>query len=283
MRLIIWLAFNLGYPVGRLLLFPICAYFVLFAAGAGKASRAYLARVLGRKAVLGDVFRHFHCFAATILDRPYFLTGRFEGYDIRVHGVEELERINKAGQGCLLLGAHLGSFEVLRCLAGQRDDMVVRVMMYPDNAAQIGSVLDRLNPQLADSIIPLGRPDSIMRAHESLSRGEIVGMLADRSVAGNKRLPVPFLGAVADFPTGPLMLAAAVGCPVMLFYGLYRGRRRYDIVFEPLCDRPPAKHRQDPESLAVLVRSYASSLEARCREAPMNWFNFFDFWTRNES
>lgn len=281
MRLIVWIAFNLGYPVGRFLLYPICLYFVLFAGGALKASREYLGRVLGRKPGILDCFRHFHCFASTILDRPYFLTGRFNRFDIRFHGLEQIEKIAEEGRGCLLLGAHFGSFEVLRCLAGQREDLVVRAMMFPDNATRIGSVLDGLNPDISDSVIPLGRPDSIMRAHESLSRGEVVGILADRNVGGTKRIAVPFLGEEADFPTGPMILAATVGCPVMLFHGIYRGRRSYDIYFEMLCDRPPVDHRRDPEGIARLVRSYVSRLEENCHQAPMNWFNFFAFWNKN--
>jgi len=32
-------------------------------------------------------------------------------------------------------------------------------------------------------------------------------------------------------------------------------------------------------SLARYVRAYAAMLEAHVRTAPMNWFNFYDFWS----
>jgi predicted LPLAT superfamily acyltransferase len=78
------------------------------------------------------------------------------------------------------------------------------------------------------------------------------------------------------------MLAAVAQCPVIAFFPIYRGRRRYDIYFERLCERAPADYRGNPEALQMLVAEFAGLMEARCRDAPYNWFNFFDFWKDNE-
>lgn len=277
-RLIAWIVLNVGYSAGRLLLYPICLYFVLFSVRARRASRDYLDRVLQRPSGMLDLFAHYHCFAATLLDRPYFLTGRFDGYDVRVHGLEIFDRVHASGSGGILMGAHVGSFEVLRSLAAQRDDVTVKVMMFPDNSQRIVSVIDELNPGLAAGVIPLGRPDSVIRARDSLARGEFVGILADRNSRGSKSLTVSFLGGEANFPTGPMMLAGAVDRPVILFFGIYRGRRRYDIYFEEFCSGGPGDLRRDPKRLEQFVRAYAARVEAHCRDAPRNWFNFFDFW-----
>ena len=128
-RLIIWIALRGGHPIGRLLLFPICLYFIIFSVNARRASADYLRRILGRAPGIVDLFRHYHCFAATLLDRPYFLTGRFASYDIRVHGEEVMEAINRSGRGGILMGAHIGSFEILRCLATTRQWLDLKVMM----------------------------------------------------------------------------------------------------------------------------------------------------------
>ncbi|MBW8075945.1 MAG: acyltransferase, partial [Metallibacterium scheffleri] len=62
-----------GRPPARLLLYPITLYFFLRRGPERRASRAYLARVLGRPARTRDVLRHFHAFAATTLDRVFLL------------------------------------------------------------------------------------------------------------------------------------------------------------------------------------------------------------------
>jgi predicted LPLAT superfamily acyltransferase len=40
--------------------------------------------------------------------------------------------------------------------------------------------------------------------------------------------------------------------------------------------RLPRKNRDD--ALAALVNDYAARLEGICLRAPLQWFNFFDFW-----
>ena len=65
----------------------------------------------------------------------------------------------------------------------------------------------------------------------------MVGILADRAPAGQKMLAVPFLGDPAPLPTGPLSLCAALGAPVVLFFGVRTGARQYEIHFELFADR----------------------------------------------
>ena len=77
----------------------------------------------------------------------------------------------------------------------------------------------------------------MLRVRESLERGEMVGILADRAPAGQKMVTVPFLGDPAPLPTGPLVLCAALGVPVVLFVGVRTGARRYNIHFEQFADR----------------------------------------------
>mgnify|MGYP003413518121 CR=1 FL=1 len=68
-RLFTAVALGLGRTVSRLILLPITAYFLLRRAPERRASRAYLARVLGRTPSWLEVARHFHTFAGVTLDR----------------------------------------------------------------------------------------------------------------------------------------------------------------------------------------------------------------------
>jgi predicted LPLAT superfamily acyltransferase len=91
-------------------------------------------------------------------------------------------------------------------------------------------------------------------------------------------LPIPLLGSVAYFPTGPFRMAALLRRRVVFMVGLYLGGNRYQINFEPLADfsKTPAGQR-GAEVEAAVVR-YAALLDQYCRQAPYNWFNFFVFW-----
>jgi predicted LPLAT superfamily acyltransferase len=73
-------------------------------------------------------------------------------------------------------------------------------------------------------------------------------------------------------------LAALTRCPVILFFGVYRGGNRYDIYFERLADSIILDRARRREDLQHWLQRYAERLEYYVRNAPFNWFNFYDFW-----
>jgi predicted LPLAT superfamily acyltransferase len=275
-RALVWLTLALGRRAGRLLLVPICLYYLVFSPRARAASRQYLGRVLRRRPGLADVFRHYHTFAAVALDRVFLLTGRFDRFDVRIDGEHLLREALDAGHGCLLIGAHLGSFEALRTL-GRVNAVRVKLVMYEENARKIVAVSKAIDPELADSVIPLGSFDSMLRVAGCLERGEWIGVLADRNLDDQGQERVQFLGQPAVFPASPFRMAAMLQRPVILMIGLYRGGNRYELHFERLVEEPELA-RRDREAVREWVQRYAARLEHYCREAPYNWFNFYDFW-----
>lgn len=277
-RFISWITLVLGRPVGRSLLYPITLYFVLFSPRARRASRRFLARALQRPATFADVFRHYHTFAITILDRICLLAGRQGYFDVEVRGAETLLERVAARQGCILLGSHLGSFDLLRTLAEGLPELRVRPLMYRANSLKINALLDAVNPRLADQVIALGETDSLLRVKEAIDRGEVVGILGDRTLQEEKTVECPFFGLPCRFPAGPLLLAGLLGTPVVLFFGLYQGGRRYRIQFELLTAGVRLEQDRRAREASDWTRRFAARLEHYCRQAPYNWFNFYDFW-----
>ena len=66
--------------------------------------------------------------------------------------------------------------------------------------------------------------------------------------------------------------------PVVLMLGIYRGGNRYELHFEQLFDPDGVDRTQRAACVEQAVRAYAARLEHYCRQAPYNWFNFYDFW-----
>ena len=278
LRLILWIALHIGRPVGRALLYPITLYFLATATAARRGSQLFLQRALGREPGWREVFRHIHCFAATLLDRVYFLTGRLQPFAIEIFGDRLIVEQAASGQGCLLLGSHLGSFEALRAIGVNLRHFPIRILMNTDHNRGITGVFNALNPALAQAIIPIGEPDALLQVQENVARGCMVGVLGDRVTVGEKSVHVRFFDRETAFPAGPLLLAALIGCPVILFFGLYRGGHRYEIHFEPLAERIALDRRHRQEQLTVWIQRYADRLEHYARLAPYNWFNFYDYW-----
>ncbi|MBI5785144.1 MAG: acyl-CoA synthetase [Rhodocyclales bacterium] len=282
LKLMVWISLHLGRPIGRIVLYGIALYFLFFAPSARRASRAYLARVLGRDANWGDGFRHVLAFASTIHDRVYLLNERFDLFDIEIVGAEHVHAAADAGHGVLLMGAHLGSFEVMRSLGRKNVGQVVTMLMYEENARKVNATLAAINPLATQDIIALGRMDSMLLAQEKLAAGHLVGMLADRALANDPTRAIDFLGAPASFPVGPFRVAAMLQRPVLFMAGLYLGGNRYRIHFEPLADFSTVPRGQRDAAMAAAQLAYVARLEHYCRLAPYNWFNFFDFWRSAE-
>ena len=181
-----------GRAAGVVLVWGATAWYLLVARDARAASRDYLRRVLGRPARLRDVARHFHGFAHAVLDRALLLGGREADFAIRTEGVDALLATLAQGRGCILLGAHLGSFEVLRAVARQAP-VPVWALMYRQNTGAATRLLDRLAPGLRDRVLEIGDTASMIRARECLERGEMVGILGDRAPPGHRMVagPVP--------------------------------------------------------------------------------------------
>lgn len=280
LKLMVWISLTFGRRLGRVVLHGIALYFVLFAPRARRASRAYLRRVLGRYANWRDGYRHVLAFASTIHDRVYLLNDRFDVLDVEVHGAEVLDEALREQAGVLLVGAHLGSFEVLRAMGRDRAGLRVAILMYEQNARKLNATLAAINPKALQDIIPLGRLESMLEVRDKLDAGYVVGMLADRSLGGDTMQAADFLGQPADFPVGPWRLAAMLRRPVFFMAGLYLGGNRYSLRFEPLADFSGIERGGRDAAIAQAVQRYADCLSRHCRMAPFNWFNFFDFWQK---
>jgi predicted LPLAT superfamily acyltransferase len=278
MRLLARLAMWLGRGPIRVFVRAVTLYYFFARPSARRHSREFL-RTVGVASGWLAVYRHLLRFAECTLDRLFFLRGETSGLDLRHHGHEHLANLARDRRGAILLGAHLGSFESLRCL-GHARDLPLHIVADVRHAARLQGALARMVPADKLRFIDAGGSTAglALDVRAAVARGELVAILADR-VSGPRTVAVPFLGRPAHFPAGPFLIAALLGCPVYLAFGLYFPPRRYELYCEPLADvvRLPRTGRE--AALAEIVTAYAARLEHYCRLAPDNWFNFFDFFT----
>jgi len=276
LRMMMFVSLRLGRPLGRCILHGIAAYFFTFAPAARRASRDYLRRALGREPGALDRYAQVFAFASTILDRLYLVKERYELLDVSIEGEELMHELLARGQSAFLLGAHLGSFELMSTVGRRQPGLRVAMAMYEPQANLVATLFG--HPPNAPEVIPLGHLDAMLRIRDCVERGHHVGMLADRTLGEAAGQVVNFLGRPALFPTGPMRVAAALRCPVIFMTGLYRGGNRYHVVFRALADFSQVSPAARERAVHAGIERYAAELEAFCRSDPYNWFNFYDFW-----
>ncbi len=278
LRFMAALSLRFGRRASRLPLHAIVWYFFAFAPAARRDARRYLRLALGRRPTARDRLRHLFCFASTIHDRVFLLNERDDLFAISIEGEDLMRAQIASGRGAFLMGSHLGSFEVVGAVGRREPGLHVAMAMYEDNAAKVNATFKGVNPRLTPDIIPLGRIDAMLQISQRLDEGAFVGVLADRTFGPEPLQAVTLLGEPAQLPTGPMRMAAILGCTVIFMAGLYRGANRYHVVFAKLADFSGIPAAARAAAVHDAIDRYAALLERYCRSDPYNWFNFFDFW-----
>ena len=281
LRLLTWIALHLGRRIARCVLVPVVAYFFISSLRARRASAKFLSRIPDQDHGLKAVFQHLYVFATVTLDRVYFLNGRLDLFDIEIKDENKMALGTAAsGAGLFLMGAHFGSFESVRSIARDYPSLKMVLLMYEENARNIKQLLSAINPNAEQEIISLGQPRAMLQVKEQINEGALIGVLADRSLDAIGNTRVNFLGLDANFPTGPFRLAAMLQHPVYFMTGVFEGGNRYSVHLEPIADFSiPVENKETAVNQAIL--RYVELLEKHCKNAPYNWFNYFDFWPEN--
>jgi predicted LPLAT superfamily acyltransferase len=277
MRLMLFLCRRVSQAVIRPLLYPIVVYFFFTSADTRSASLRFYKKVNGKSSAL-DYFRQLLCFAETLLDRIYILSGNSDSYQVNATGREMLIEEHQRGRGLILLGSHLGSFEACHVLVREKAGLDVYIVAYFAGSQKIRKILDELNPGLSSRIIDPTEPDAIFRMREVVEAGGVLAILADRVGIGEKLTTARFFGEETKFPAGPFLIAHILGCPVYSFFGLLSGHCQYDTYLERVAERIELPRKLRQQALNAYVQGYAERLEHFCRQYPYNWFNFYDYW-----
>ena len=287
MRLLFWLCRIVGrWPV-RLVLYPVLLWYFLSKPAARAASSDYLRRVAEHSAELNvdvgklTVFRHFAAFAESILDKMLLWSGLFDTDSVKHQGQTLIAAEIVKKRGGLLICCHLGNLDLCRVLSKQMAGFKMTVLLHTKHAQRFNRLLAQLNP---DSQLNITQVTELSAAtavllSEKIAQGEFVAIAGDRiPVTPKPRIAMAdFLGAPAPFPVGPYILASLLQCPVYLIFTLRRGPTS-EIHFELFRESIRLPRAERDRVLADLVADYAIRLQHYCRRAPLQWFNFYQFW-----
>lgn len=211
-----------------------------------------------RRLTLGNV----RAMAATAMEcGPLWHRSRawIEHRIVEVSGSHHLESALASGRGLLLLGGHLGNWE-LAILFGSLG-RPIEFLYKPPRSGRVDELLTRYRSRFGATMVPTGGP-AMRRVLRRLGRGGTVGLLFDQLPRGGDHVAAPFFGHPVATMTLPHRLARATGCVVLMGHCLRRSdgsgwRVRFDPV--PGADDP------DPGRAAAAMNAV---LESAVRSAP---------------
>ncbi|MET0350012.1 MAG: acyltransferase [Rhizobacter sp.] len=279
----------LGRVPFLLVLYPVVFYYRVRRGVARRASMEYLGRLQATFGSFGGAptwrhgLRHFLSFADTLLDKTLAMSGRYRFEHVRFDGVDAVLELRQRGQGAVFVTAHMGCLEMCQAAINRTRRIRLNVLVHTAHAEQFNRLLGRLDPDGAVRLIQVTEitPATAILLSECVARGEFVAIAGDRVPVGGggRTVRVPFLGAEADWPVGPYVLAALLKCPLFLMACLREGEG-HTIHFDRLADEVLLPRRSRDEVFAALAGQYAQRIETLLARSPYEWFNFFPFWVQ---
>lgn len=287
MRLLFWLGRVLGRWPFRVVLYPVMLWYAIAKPWARAASQDYLRRIAQLDGTSGSptgvigVLRHFASFGECILDKLLLWCGLFDTGAVEIHGDEQIAAQVAGKRGGLIICCHLGNLELCRVMSKRQPGVKLTVLLHTKHATRFNQLLAQVNPDSQLNIMQVTEltPATAALLQAKIDQGEFVAIAGDRiPVAPQPRVAwARFLGALAPFPVGPYVMASLFQCPVYLLFPL-RSRRGWEIHFELFRQSISLPRKDRPAMLDALAGAYAARLESYCRQAPLQWFNFYDFW-----
>ena len=254
-----------------------------------RASDRYLRRVsrypdaraaLGRTGLRLAVLRHFAEIGISVYDRMVVWSGSLDRLTFEHDGTDEVFGLARQGRGALLLGAHLGNLDMMGFIANE-NHLRLNVVAFHQNAERINGFLESLGNQQVRLIqLDQGPVQAVLDMRACIERGEFVVVMADRAAPGTATPMVAetFLGDPARFPLGPFLLAGTLGCPLLMGVCLRTGVSSYKTYMQRISPGERVPRREREKKAREWLARYVAILDETCRQYPLQWFNFFDFW-----
>lgn len=230
-----------------------------------------------------SIYKNYCLLGEMIIDRIAVLENKKHSFSFELEGEDLLKKISADGKGGLLVGAHMGNWEIAGHLF-KRVDIPINIVMLDADHKKIKEVLGHPLAQGQINVIPIKDDFSyLIKMKEAFARKEFVVMHGDRFIDESTSVTVPFMGEAAKFPIGPAYLALSNQVPLVYVYTLKEGKSHYHFyareatVPSTFSDR--SKRREIMSNLTI---NYASELEKMVIKYPLQWFNYYDFWEKEK-
>ncbi|HFQ4953613.1 TPA: glycosyltransferase [Vibrio vulnificus] len=282
----------LGRTTFNLILRVVMAYYHATGKQAKQASQRYLDQLeqyaREKRIELPDnltSYNHLLSFGHTMLDKLAAWKGDFSAQNLTIHGQNQFDKMIENQQGVVILGSHLGNIELCRALSRRHTHVKINALVFSEHAERFNAVMKAVNPNSELNLIQVSHlgPDTAILLQQKIEQGEWVVIVGDRTSTSKETRAVwaDFLGKPAPFPQGPFMLASILKAPVYLLFGLRddsSSTPHFDVYFEHFSDKIVLPRKERQTALEMVVQQYAQHLEHYTLQAPLQWYNFFDFW-----
>jgi phosphatidylinositol dimannoside acyltransferase len=197
----------------------------------------------------------------------------------RVEGFHHLEEAVARGKGVIVVTAHMGNFNLVPQLLMTRGfkGAVVAEDIKPE---PLYSMVNELRSRFGLKFIRAGSSE-VRTLYRHLKDNGVLGLAADRDVSDGG-MPVKFFDAIAELPSGPVVLAYRMGIPLLPAITMrLRNNKSVVFVYPPIELIKTGDREADIEAN---MQKMARVLEQMVLKAPDQWVALLQkIWDKEES
>jgi len=225
-----------------------------------------------------ECFRHFGQMLFEFLCLPQIIND--QEYMIRVENEDALTTAVNAGKGVILLGMHMGNWELITAYAKRTGlFMTAATANFPDQRINQLMISQRKLENM--EIMPRGTGMSSRKLFRCLKNKNILILIIDQDT----NVPstwVPFFGIPSKTPVGASVFALKTGASVVSYNVIRENDGKFRLKFETLgiFGRNHSSMEQDVYSVTRKINQH---LEQRIRENLQQWAWFHRRWRHRPS
>jgi KDO2-lipid IV(A) lauroyltransferase len=207
---------------------------------------------------------------------------------VRVENRQVLDQALARGNGCIVLTAHLGNWELGGVVLSQLGYPLWAVAL-PHKSKKVDKFFNFQRESKGLRVIPLGK--AFIKCVNILKSNEVIALVGDRDFTKDGGIVVDFFGKPAYLPKGPAMISLMTGAPIipafMIRNKIHEG---FTMRFEKPVDfnggEKPSAHngkssrirKVRDEEVKKLTQSCARVMEEYIKRFPEQWYMFKKFW-----
>jgi len=222
-----------------------------------------------RRRIARGTFRNFALSVADFFRIPQMNAANANQFIVEVSGWEHVRSILDAKVGALIVGPHMGSWELAGAYLAL-NGVPITATVLPHADPRIDQIYAEMRDQTGVKIVPVG--GAMRGVYTALKQGQVVGIAADRDTSGQGLL-VPFFDAVTRMPQGYAKLALRTGAWILPACSYRRPDNRLALEVRPPIVVDPARDTEES-----LVLRCLSIMEEFIRARPEQWSSFADLW-----
>ena len=222
------------------------------------------------RSIAKEVFKHFARGSLEFF-RLLSLTPEQIGEMIEFEGAEHIDNALAKGNGCIIITAHYGNWELLArklVLLGYSVNVIARDSDDPGMTGIATRIRETAGYKVFD------RDQSLLGVVRGLRNNELLGILPDQNESHG--IFVDFFSRPAKTAVGPAIFSLRSGAPLVPVFAARLGRGKYKAVAHPPVQfEPSGDEEKDIHDLTALIQK---AIEKEVAANPSQWLWLHDRW-----